>query len=56
MRNESRQSYNLYLARVAQLNGVNVSDTDKTFAVAPASSKSSKTPCRNPAPSWARST
>ena len=35
MRNESRQSYNLYLARVAQLNGVNVSDTDKTFAVAP---------------------
>ena len=35
MLNESRQSYNLYLARVAQLNGVNVSDTDKTFAVAP---------------------
>ena len=35
MLNESRQSYNLYLARVAQLNGVNVSDTDNTFAVAP---------------------
>ncbi|MEN2433156.1 phage major capsid protein, P2 family [Comamonas sp. F1-6] len=35
MRNDSRQSYNQYLARVAQLNGVNVSDTDKAFAVAP---------------------
>ncbi len=35
MRNESRQSYNEFLGRVAQLNGVNTGDTDKAFAVAP---------------------
>ena len=35
MRNESRQSYNEFLGRVAQLNGVSTADTDKAFAVAP---------------------
>ena len=35
MRNESRTSYNQFLARVAQLNGVNTADTDKAFAVTP---------------------
>lgn len=35
MRNESRQSYNQFLGRVAQLNGVNVADTDKAFSVTP---------------------
>ena len=35
MRNESRQSYNQLLGRVAQLNGVSTADTDKAFAVAP---------------------
>ena len=35
MRNESRQNFNLYLGRVAELNGINVADTNKTFAVTP---------------------
>lgn len=35
MRNESRQSYNQFLSRVAQLNGVNTADTDKAFSVTP---------------------
>lgn len=35
MRNESRQSYNQFLGRVAQLNGVNVNDTNKAFSVTP---------------------
>ena len=35
MRNESRQNFNLYLGRVAELNGINVADTNKTFSVTP---------------------
>ncbi|WP_218240425.1 phage major capsid protein, P2 family [Comamonas fluminis] len=35
MQNESRTNFNQWLARVAQLNGINVADTDKTFSVTP---------------------
>jgi P2 family phage major capsid protein len=35
MRNESRQVYNQYLARVALLSGINAADVTKTFSVEP---------------------
>ncbi|QKV52394.1 phage major capsid protein, P2 family [Comamonas antarctica] len=35
MRNDSRRVFNTYMARVAELNGIDLADTDKSFAVIP---------------------